>query len=179
MLTLLNYYLYDDNSYSRVMMHELFLEDDVNVVFAGSSAAYRHFNPRIWDKILDCSTFNSGTSAQRPEHTYYLLKEMFKHCKPDYVIYAQSAIMYTKYSNWDIPTNDYIVYDYMPNSINTLKFGYQLYYPDRILDGILQFTRNRNKNIIRILNDVRKVKRTSEYVTFDYNVYKDLDNEQL
>lgn len=179
LLKISNYYLYNDNSYTRVMMHELMEQENIDLVFAGSSAAYRHFNPQIWDKTLHINTYNIGTSGQRPEGTYYFLKDIFDLYNPKYVIYAQSAFVYTEFEDWDAPTKDYIVYDYMPFTINKLSYGLQVFHENYLIESELQFARNRNNDLLKQLSEVYEVKKRTEYVSYDYNVYGDTSVEAL
>ena len=158
------------------MMHELYSQNDLDVCICGASSAYRHYNPAIWDEELNCSTFNIGSSAQRPETSYYLIKEVFDRYKPSYLIYSLSAFVFTEYPNWDNPSKDYIVFDYMPWSKNKVEYGYEAF-GDKMVDGFIQFSRNRNKDLFSTLREVKDVKKREEYKTYDYKVYNDSEEE--
>jgi len=169
-----NYYLYDDNTYTRVMMHELYNQRNIDVCISGASSAYRHFNPGIWDTVLQSDTFNVGSSAQRPESSYYVLKEIFNQYKPKYVIYSISAFMFTQYSRWDSPTKDYILFDYMPVSLNKVIYGLRVF-KGNLVNGFIEFSRNRNNDLMDTLTKVKKVKDKNTYKSFSYQVYDDSD----
>ena len=59
---------------------------NVDVLFLGSSHAYRGFDPRIFRK-RGYSSFNLGSSAQTPSQTKVWLKRYLKHLNPKIVIY--------------------------------------------------------------------------------------------
>lgn len=55
------YLLVDDvNSYTRIMMHQLYTcDENIDVLFVGSSHVYRSFIPEITDEGFGCYTFNA------------------------------------------------------------------------------------------------------------------------
>lgn len=65
---------------------------DVDILFLGSSHAYRGFDVRKFDS-LGLKTFNLGTSAQTPIQTKALLKRYLKQLNPDTIIYEVSPIL--------------------------------------------------------------------------------------
>lgn len=56
---------------------------NIDVVFLGSSHAYRGFDP----KKFSFSSFNIGTTAQTPIQSYILIKKYLKQMKPKLIIY--------------------------------------------------------------------------------------------
>ena len=75
----LRYILTDDvKSYTRVMMHELYEQNEIDTLFIGSSHCYRSINTEIADELLQSNTFNAGTSSQTLLDTWYLLQEAGK-----------------------------------------------------------------------------------------------------
>ncbi len=59
---------------------------DVDILFLGSSKAYRGFDPRIFNE-KGYKTFNLGSGAQTHIQTNYLIKEYLDQLNPDLVIY--------------------------------------------------------------------------------------------
>lgn len=51
---------------------------NIDVLFLGSSHAYRSFDPRIFDQRLCVNSFNLGTSGQNPVISYFLYKESMR-----------------------------------------------------------------------------------------------------
>ncbi len=51
---------------------------NIDLLFLGSSHAYRSFNPFIFDSAMNLNSFNLGSSGQNPTTAYYLLKEAMR-----------------------------------------------------------------------------------------------------
>ncbi len=64
----------DSKSYTRIMMHEFYhSQENIDVLYLGSSHCYRSINPEISDKLFDKNTFNAGSSKQSFDASYALL----------------------------------------------------------------------------------------------------------
>src|SRR5690606_12876278 len=59
---------------SYIRFQEVKKYNNVDIVFIGSSHAYRGFDPRIFKKA-GYSSFNMGSTAQTPVQTKYLLEQ--------------------------------------------------------------------------------------------------------
>ena len=59
--------------------------DPVDVVFLGSSHAYRTYNPAVW-QVRGFSAFNLGSTGQTPLNSYYVLKRYLPTLKPSLVV---------------------------------------------------------------------------------------------
>jgi hypothetical protein len=57
----------------------------VDILFIGSSHAYRGFDPRLFASV-GLSSFNLGSKAQSPLNTYYLLRRYWPRLQPKVVI---------------------------------------------------------------------------------------------
>lgn len=69
----------DSTSYTRLMMHQLYNpEDNIDVLFVGSSHVYRAFIPKITDKEFGAYTFNAGSSGQFMDGSLAVIKEADK-----------------------------------------------------------------------------------------------------
>lgn len=118
------YILIDDTkSYTRVMIHEMYEQDNIDILFVGSSHCYRSFIPEILDREIGENTFNCGTSAQKLDGSYALIKEASKKndIKRIYLeLYYDCA--------FDVPkertqlTQTYIISDYLKPSLNKLSY---------------------------------------------------------
>ncbi len=60
--------------------------NNVDILFLGSSHAYRGFDPRIFNRY-GLNTFNLGSSAQTPTQTEILLKRYLDEINPKLIIY--------------------------------------------------------------------------------------------
>ncbi|MDQ3555909.1 MAG: hypothetical protein M3409_03905 [Gemmatimonadota bacterium] len=71
---------------SLVRFREIRSYRDVDVVFLGSSHAYRGFDPRIFAQT-GLRTFNMGSSSQTPLNSRFLLKRYWDQLHPRLVVY--------------------------------------------------------------------------------------------
>ena len=120
------YMLIDDSSsYTRIMLHQLYnSEKNIDVLFVGSSHAYRAFVPEITDSEFGLYTFNAGTSSQFMDGSYALIEEAGKKNKLKNVylemFYGMADNM--PYKDRDSLTATYIISDYMRPSFNKLRY---------------------------------------------------------
>lgn len=77
---ILTYILIDDtDSYTRLTLHELYnQEENIDILFLGTSHCYRLLDTSIADEIFDANTFNCGSSGQELDGSYALLIEAGK-----------------------------------------------------------------------------------------------------
>lgn len=60
--------------------------DSLDILFLGSSHAYRGIDPSLIDSLLETKTFNLGSSGQTPLTTYHVLKNAVRHVYPKMVV---------------------------------------------------------------------------------------------
>ncbi|WP_010182262.1 hypothetical protein [Aquimarina agarilytica] len=95
--------------------------NSVDILFLGSSHAYRGFDPRIFTSHK-LKTFNLGSSSQTPVQTLLLLKRYLDHIKPKsivYEVYPETFMIDGIESSLDIIAND-------KNDALSFKMAYQL-----------------------------------------------------
>ena len=74
--TVFSYLLNDDTeSYTRLMMHEFYRQDTIDILFIGSSHCYISLDPRITDEIFQANTFNAGSALQAQDASFALIRE--------------------------------------------------------------------------------------------------------
>ncbi|MEN6461523.1 MAG: hypothetical protein ABFC94_09180 [Syntrophomonas sp.] len=61
-------------------------QQNIDLLFLGSSHAYRSFDPRTFDSELSLNSFNLGNSNQNPIDSYFVLKEALRVSKPRMVV---------------------------------------------------------------------------------------------
>lgn len=61
-------------------------QENIELLFLGSSQSFRGLNPRIIEEKLNLSSYNMSNSAQVISQTYYNLVEVLKYTKPKMVI---------------------------------------------------------------------------------------------
>ena len=72
----LRWLLTDDTaSYTRLMMHEFYRQDNIDILFVGSSHCYVSLDPRITDEIFEANTFNAGSALQAQDASFALIRE--------------------------------------------------------------------------------------------------------
>lgn len=119
------YLLIDDTeSYTRVMMRQMYQEESIDVLFVGSSHVYQSIVPEIMDESLDCRTFNAGTSSQSMDGSLALIKEAAARHDLQHV-YLE--LYYDVSSSDDYKTrteltNTYIISDYMRPSLRKVEY---------------------------------------------------------
>ena len=120
------YILVDDtSSYTRITFHEMYEQDNIDVLFAGSSPCYRAFVPEILDDELGMNTYNAGTSAQNLDGSYMVIREAAKYNDIKHIyldIYYNLA--FEIYKDRTEMTQTYIISDYLRPSLD--KIGYLL-----------------------------------------------------
>lgn len=117
---LLNPGTYKSDFHPRIRWEDFYkLSKNIDLVFLGSSHAYRSFNPKIFEGKLGVTSFNMGDSSQNPVDSYYVLKETLKRNKPKLVVYEQY------FGVCEGPDTDFnsaiYTYDYLKPSINKFE----------------------------------------------------------
>ena len=74
-------YLFSNNTFAEVKNKK-----NIDILFLGSSHAYRGFDPRIFKKH-NWECFNLGTSSQTPIQTEFLLKKYLDQLNPKLIVY--------------------------------------------------------------------------------------------
>lgn len=124
---------------------------NVDILFLGSSHAYRGFDTRIF-AAKGLFTFNLGTSGQTPIQTYILLKRYLEKLNPKLVIYEVDPTRFSGdgvESSLDIISNDKIdSYTFkMAYKLNHLKTYNTLLYS--ILRELFNLDKSYNEPIIK------------------------------
>jgi hypothetical protein len=113
-------------------LEELKTVSDVDILFVGSSAAYRGFDTRIFAQS-NIKSFNLGSSAQTPIQTLYLLERYLPSIQHDLLIIDVNPLMFTfdgVESALDLISNDELNSDMlkMAFTVNHLKVYNTLLY---------------------------------------------------
>ncbi len=170
---LFSYFFKNDvSSYTRVMLDELYAEDDIDVLFVGASHTYRSFDTSLIEKTTGLNCFNAGSSSQQLQGSYYLIKEANEHSGIKRVLLDITYSM----QHLEKPgvTQTYILTDYMrkgsnKNSYLWSSFGVDGYINDilPILHGVSFSPRNVYEHINhQYLND------SYDYLTFENEEYR-------
>lgn len=128
-----------NRSWTKKTLEEADNYGDVNILFLGSSHAYRGFDIRLFKKFG--KSFNLGTTSQTPVQSYFLLKKYLNILKPEYIIIDIYFPLFESdgiESSIDIISNYFSIYNFKllflsPNPIvlNTLIYANYYYLSNR------------------------------------------------
>lgn len=163
----------DTTSYTRVMMHEFYNQDNIDVLFSGASLCYRAFDINVLDNELGLNTFNAGSSSQDLDATYILIKEAINEYDLKDIYLELSPIMALNIDieerNSNNLTGTYIISDYLRTSFSKIRFLLTAMQPESYVNGFLVARRNWEKVFDgEYVSDLVKKKQSKEYKTFSY-----------
>lgn len=171
-LKVLNFALVDDvRSYTRVMLHEMYTqEENIDVLFIGSSHCYRTLNPGLIDNIWSKNTFNGGTSSQSLDGSYAILNEVAKNNDLETVYLEMFYVqMGGGYSNRTQLTSTYIIYDYLKPSINKYSYLLNAAPKENYIESFILARRNWKRIFEKgYINNLIEKKLSEEYKSYQY-----------
>ena len=121
----LRWILTDDTaSYTRLMMHEFYRQDNIDILFTGSSHCYVSLDPRITDEVFKANTFNAGSALQAQDASFALIREAVERYDVRQVYMEMYYLMMDndEYREREQLTGTYIISDYLRPSLNKLRF---------------------------------------------------------
>lgn len=139
---------------------------DIDILFLGSSHAYRGFDPRIFAEA-GYTSFNLGSSAQTPIQTHVLVNRYFDSINPRivvYEVYPETFIIDGIESSLDVIAND-------ENDAYSLEMALELNHLktyNTLLYGSIRDYFNLNKSFKEPIN-----KRNDTYISGGYVQSKD------
>lgn len=83
-----NYVLEPVSGASGVMWTDYAAEEDLDMIYTGSSFCFRSFNPYVVDEILGTNSYNMGTPSQPINQTYVAIKTAIEDHDLDKVVLA-------------------------------------------------------------------------------------------
>ena len=170
---LLCFLLIDDTeSYTRITLHELYnQEENIDVLFLGSSHCFLSLNTDITDTLFDANTFNAGSASQFFDGSYALLVEAGKNNNLQRVyVEIYCGVIGYKYKGRTEMTSTYIISDYMRPSINKFLYLLNSADTDYWIHGFLPETRV-NKNTIldfQYILSLFREKTSESYRNYNY-----------
>ena len=115
----------DTKSYTRIMMHQLYeSEENIDVLFVGSSHVYRSLIPKITDEGFGAYTFNAGTSGQAMDGSLAIIREAIEYHDVDKIYLEMYYGVATEgaYEDRTEMTPTYIISDYMKPSFRKVQY---------------------------------------------------------
>lgn len=141
------YILVDDTtSYTRMTFYEMYEQDNIDVLFAGSSHCYRAFVPQILDSELKMNTYNVGTSSQHLDGSYMAIQEAVRYNDIKHIyLELYYAIAFTEeYKDRTEMTQTYIISDYLRPSLDKLQYLLNASTNDYYVNSFIPARRNWN-----------------------------------
>lgn len=159
----------DTNSYTRIALHEMYEEENIDVLFLGSSHVYRALDPYILDEMWGVNTFNMGSSSQQPITSYYLLKEVINHHEVSKVYVEMFYDLLWGNQDYESPTSIYIISDYMKMSLNKMDYIWSTGKEDYLVHGLILGRRNWDKLFdLKYQKELFKKKMSQNYLSYAY-----------
>ncbi len=171
----------DVHYYTRVMMHELYKEPDIEALFVGSSHCFRSIDPALADPLLNEKTFNAGSSHQCLDGSYALIRECAARndLKEVYVelFYGTNQDSFIERNSM---TGTYILSDYMHPSLRKLSYLLNASAPRHYVNSFLIAARERERlsDPEEIFKTVKE-KCTAPYLGYTYEYLKTEEEEYL
>ena len=156
------------------------LNNEIDILFLGSSHIFTAFNPNIIDSLTNLKSFNLGSNGQIINQTYYNLVEVLKYRNPSTIVLDvntliketnSSAFIFQNLSGMNLSVNKLISF------LNTIK-------NDRLIN-IALFTKERfnwkrlklyyktgfipGNGVHFLLGQYKKIRWDTEFKNFEYN----------
>lgn len=169
---LLRYMLTDDTaSYTRIAFHEMYQQDNIDVLFVGSSHCYRSFIPDILDQQLGKNTFNLGTSSQYLDGSFMAIQEAARYHEIEHIyleLYYNVSFSVNKQRTELTPV--YIISDYLKPSVEKLRYMLNASTKDYYANSFILARRNWTKLFdADYVKDLLIKKQTDSYKNYEYD----------
>lgn len=176
---ILEYILVEDyEDEFRAHMHEMYNQENIDTLFLGSSHVFSSTDPRILEEMWGEDVFLASSSVQKPDVSYYLLKEATKHYDLDRVFldmyYFQFREEDSAERNNELLKYIYAVSDYMNPSFDKISFILDAVPRENWLRAFLPAIRYSDKLFdLEYIDTVVKAKKSDNYRNYSVgNSYK-------
>jgi hypothetical protein len=129
----------DVNSYSRVLTHEFYSQENIDILFCGASHVSHGVDSRISDLAFGKNTFSTGTPSQGINGTYAIIQQALKSYKLSKIyLECDFAVACRKEANpKKMGTSDLIVLDFLKDPKIKTQFILENSSPSNILNAVL------------------------------------------
>lgn len=174
----LNYLLVNDaNSYTRIMMHEFYNQDGIDILFLGASQCYYGIDPAIISEATGKKAFVASSSTQYPDVSFAIIKEAIDLYDLEEIYLEISASM-AQYEgvirkNRELLIPVYLISDYMRPSINKFELLIGASSSEYYMNSF--FPARRNGTAIfdkQYIKETLRAKGKIEYKTYSYDLGK-------
>lgn len=167
----------DYASYGRILMHELYEQDNIDIMYCGASHVSHGITAKIADKENGKNNFSSGTAAQTINGTYAILRQAVKLYKIEKVFLELDFAVATQPSvkNRKGFKADYLVSRYIKDPVIRFEYLTSISTPKYYINHFLPI----GKDKYMTLNPKDLAYRFKSIVSGDYfnYVYEDEDAE--
>ena len=129
----------DVNSYSRVLTHEFYSQNNIDILFCGASHVSHGIDARISDSEFGKNTFSAGTPSQGINGTYAIIQQALKSYKIS-KIYLECDFAITCRDGENpkkMGTADFIVSNFLRDKTVKSQFIFENSSPSNILNALL------------------------------------------
>lgn len=160
----------DANSYSRVLTHEFYKQENIDILLCGASHVSHGLDPRIADVQFSKNTFNSGTPNQNINGTLAIVKQTLKKYKVS-TIFLESDFATAcreEQSHRRMGTSDLIVASFLKDPVIKWEFIKRSSSPDNIFNALLPI----GKDKLMTLSPKKTFKKFKSIITGEFFEYK-------
>ncbi|MDB5083474.1 MAG: hypothetical protein JWN30_360 [Bacilli bacterium] len=140
---------FKSNFHPRLRWEEFYrMNKNIDVVFLGSSHAYRSFDPFYFDRLLGVNSFNFGHSDQNPIDSYYVLNEVLQYDHPKEVVFelffplSEGTVTNSLNASYFLSAS--YVFDYIRPSWNKLDCLINDFQPQDYLKAVFRTIRDKD-----------------------------------
>ena len=167
----------DSESYARILMHELYEQENIDILYCGASHVSHGITPVIADQKNGKNNFSTGTASQTIEGTYAILQQAVKLYNIEKVFLEMDFAVSAKYAknNRNGFSADYIVSDYLKDPKIKMDFYKSISSPKYYINHILPIGKDKHLtlNPSKIYKKIKSIS-SGEYYSY---VYKSKDSE--
>ena len=168
-MAILNFcFVGDIQSYTRIMMDELYEDDYITLLFLGTSHMYYSFDINKIEEKTNLNAFCAGSARQQMIDSYYLLKEANENNGVKFVFLD---VLYTiQQSNKNEEVKTYFITDYMQDGRNKYIYLWDSIGINGFLNDIFPVMHRAYFSLETVKEHFTKAYRNNSY---EYVTYKD------
>lgn len=181
---IVEYCVYDGTS-CEIVKYMYEEKDNIDILILGSSHADVSFDTDMMERELGKNVFNAGTQVQKPDASYYILKEAIKSNGIETVYMDMFYYMYHDYPEMRTTTQLEFIYrvsDDMKWSMDKIEFLLRCSTPDYYLHNFVKASRNGSEllNLEFVENNIKQKRHPeSQIIDYDNEINRDVENRLI
>lgn len=139
----------ESGSYTRIWMHELYEQDNVDILYCGASHVSHGITPKIADKMWGKNNFSVGSAGQTIQGTYAVLRQAVKIHKIEKVFLELdfAVALYPPIKERTGFKADYSLAHYIRDPEIKLDFYLSLSSPDYYINSLLPIGKDKHMTL--------------------------------